>query len=104
MKKFASTIYWLAIAACGLVLLNYTSYVKPQWLFFGIAAAIGVGICIYKSIKNENYVAQTLAMPKNIFVSAITVSSVAVKHKPTKTNKTAYKDAIAMAIKFFLVM
>ena len=44
------------------------------------------------------------AMPKNIFVSAITVSSVAVKHKPTKTNKTAYKDAIAIAIKFFLVI
>ncbi|SCZ77018.1 acyltransferase [Pseudobutyrivibrio xylanivorans] len=65
MKKIASTIYWTAIAACGLVLLNYTSYVKPQWIFFGIAAAIGCGICIFKSYKNEDYVAQTLAIPKN---------------------------------------
>ena len=65
MKKFASTIYWLIVAVCGLVLLNYTSYVKPQWLFFGIAAAVGCGICIYKSYKNESYVAQTLAFTKN---------------------------------------
>ena len=40
MKKIASTIYWLAVAVGSLVLLNYTSYVKPQWLFFGIAVAV----------------------------------------------------------------
>ena len=65
MKKIASTIYWLAVAVGSLVLLNYTSYVKPQWLFFGIAVAVGAGICIFKSIKNENYVGQTLAISKN---------------------------------------
>ena len=65
MKKIASTIYWLAVAVGSLVLLNYTSYVKPQWLFFGIAVAFGAGICIFKSIKNENYVGQTLAISKN---------------------------------------
>ena len=65
MKKIASTIYWLAIAACGLVLLNHTSYVKPQWLFFIIAATVGCGICIFKSYQNEDYVAHTLAITKN---------------------------------------
>ncbi|SHI33475.1 acyltransferase [Pseudobutyrivibrio xylanivorans] len=65
MNKITSTIYWLAVAACGLVLLKYTSYVEPQWGFFGIAVSIGCGICIYKSLKNEAYVGQTLAVAKN---------------------------------------
>ena len=65
MKKIASIIYWIAIAICGLVLLNYTSFVKPQWLFFGMAVAVGGALCIYKSLKNEDYVCQTLAISKN---------------------------------------
>ena len=47
------------------MLLNHTSYVKPQWLFFIIAATVGCGICIFKSYQNEDYVAHTLAITKN---------------------------------------
>lgn len=65
MKKIAAVLYWLIVAAVGLLLLNKTSYVKPWWPFFIAATAVGAGICIYKSIKNESYIAQTVALTKN---------------------------------------
>lgn len=63
MKKIVNTFYWILIGILGLLSLYFTTGVING--FFIGAVVIGAFFSIYKSIKCEGYVLQTLAVPDN---------------------------------------
>ena len=64
-KKVLSTIYWIIIDILFLILIGVFSTHPVNWLIvFAIIIAMSC-FSIVKSIKNENYISQTLAIPDN---------------------------------------